>query len=143
MGVLMNNKGVIPNKNTPIQSDNNISSQKNGKTESSSGCEFVVYIIVMILSKIGIIFLIMLLISCINISVMFIFYMAGMCFFFSLWFALIDYISCRACTACGITQLADNICVVFFVGIGCRLFKWNIDTICYFCRKLCEITPYK
>ena len=49
MGVLINNKGVIPNKNTPIQSDNN-SSQKNGKTESSSGCEFVVYIIVMILS---------------------------------------------------------------------------------------------
>ena len=139
-----NNNGGIPNNDIPIlYNNNNDFDHPDEKTGSTCDCEFVSYIIVMILSKIGIIFLIFMLISFINVSVMFVFYMAGMSFFFSLWFALIDYIFCGCCTACGIAQLADNCCVAFFVGIGCSLFKWNIDTICYFCRKLCEITPCK
>ena len=140
-----NNNGGIPDNDIPIlyNNNNNDFGHPDEKTGSLCDCEFVSYIIVMILSKIGIIFLIFMLISFINVSVMFVFYMAGMSFFFSLWFALIDYNFCRCCTACGIAQLADNCCVAFFVGIASSLFRWNIDRICYFCRKLCEITPYK
>ena len=140
---LGNNIEMNPNNNIPIQNNNNVSPQVHEETGSSCDCDFALYIIYLILSKIGIFFLIFILISFINVSILFVYYMAGMSFFFSLWFALIDYIFCGCCSACGIKQLGENCCFVFFVGIGCSLLKWNCEQIRYFCQKLFSITPYK
>ena len=116
---------------------------KKVEKDSSQCCDWnlTLFIILLIFSKIFILFLLCVMTLSINFVTLIMFYIAGMFFVFSIFLYMIQLMPC-ASPFIKCSTLAENVCFIFFVDKAIALFRWYFKTICLLIGKLFSLETF-